>query len=69
MNLTEIDTMQELRQWVKENMPNAIVVDCDDEVIIQTLIDSLFEKIGTAKVLAFISSISFSLFSAIFFFI
>ena len=36
MNLAEIDTIQELRQWVEENMPNALVVNCDDEVVIQT---------------------------------
>jgi hypothetical protein len=36
MNLTEIDTIQDLTEWVKENLPNAIVVDCDDEIVIQT---------------------------------
>ena len=36
MQLQEIDTIQELREWVKENMPNALVVDCDDEVGLQT---------------------------------
>jgi hypothetical protein len=36
VKLAEIDTIQELREWVKENMPNALVVDCDDEIVIQT---------------------------------
>jgi len=36
MQLQEIDTIQDLREWVKDNLPNAIVVDCDDEVVIQT---------------------------------
>lgn len=33
--LNAIDTIQDLREWVKENFPNALVVDADDEVIIQ----------------------------------
>jgi hypothetical protein len=33
--LNAVDTIQDLREWVKENFPNALVVDADDEVIIQ----------------------------------
>jgi len=33
--LNTVDTIQDLREWVKENFPNALVVDADDEVIIQ----------------------------------
>lgn len=36
MQLQEIDTIQDLREWVKDNLPKAIVVDCDDEIVIQT---------------------------------
>jgi hypothetical protein len=36
VKLQEIDTIQDLREWVKDNLPNAIVVDCDDEIVIQT---------------------------------
>lgn len=36
MQLQEIDTIQDLREWVKHNLPDAIVVDCDDEIVIQT---------------------------------
>ena len=33
--LNTVDTIQDLREWVAENFPNALVVDADDEVIIQ----------------------------------
>jgi hypothetical protein len=35
MTINEIETIQDLRVWFKENFEKALVVDCDDEVIVQ----------------------------------
>lgn len=42
MNLTEVDTIQDLREWVADNMPGAEVrIDSDGAIVIHTnLIDT-----------------------------
>jgi hypothetical protein len=34
MNLQEIDTIQDLREWVKENLPKAYIESTESEVVI-----------------------------------
>ncbi len=36
MELTEVDTIQDLREWAQEHMKNALVVETEGEIIIQT---------------------------------
>lgn len=37
MNLQEIDTIQDLREWVEENMPGArLTVDSAGDIVIHT---------------------------------
>ena len=37
MNLTEVDTIQDLREWVADNMQGAeVTVDMEGEVVIST---------------------------------
>jgi hypothetical protein len=36
MKLQEIDTLQDLKLWVKENMPGALIVETEGEIVIQT---------------------------------
>jgi len=36
MNLDEIDTLNELEEWVKENMPGAKVEEGDGGIVIHT---------------------------------
>lgn len=36
MQLQEIDTIQDLRLWVAENMPGATVIQGEDGIVIQT---------------------------------
>lgn len=36
MNLRGIDTIQELFEWVRENLPNALLVETEEEIVIQT---------------------------------
>jgi hypothetical protein len=36
MQLQEIDTLQDLILWAKENMPSALIVETEGEIIIQT---------------------------------
>lgn len=38
--LQEIDTIQELVEWAKENMPNALIVETEGEIVIQTGLQS-----------------------------
>jgi PHP family Zn ribbon phosphoesterase len=40
MQLQEIDTLQDLRLWVEENMPSALIVETEGEIIIQTGLES-----------------------------
>jgi len=40
MKLQEIDTIQELRLWVSENMPGATVVEGESGVVILTNLES-----------------------------
>lgn len=49
MNLGEIDTIQDLKLWVKENMPGAMVEEGEGGIIIRTNLGSamggyLFER-------------------------
>lgn len=36
MNLTEVDTIQDLCEWAREHMQGALVVETEGEIIIQT---------------------------------
>jgi hypothetical protein len=36
MQLQEIDTLQELTKWAQENMPGALIVETEGEIVIQT---------------------------------
>jgi hypothetical protein len=36
MQLQEIDTLQDLILWAKENMPGALIVETEGEIVIQT---------------------------------
>jgi hypothetical protein len=36
MQIQEIDTLQDLILWAKENMPGALIVETEGEIIIQT---------------------------------
>ena len=36
MNLSEIDTLNELKEWVKENMPGAEVEEGEGGIVIHT---------------------------------
>jgi hypothetical protein len=37
MNLTEVDTIQDLKQWVADNMPGArLTVDSAGDIVIHT---------------------------------
>ena len=40
MQLQEIDTLQDLMQWVEENIPGALIVETEGEIIIQTGLES-----------------------------
>jgi hypothetical protein len=40
MQLQEIDTLQDLILWAKENMPGALIVETEGEIIIQTGLES-----------------------------
>jgi hypothetical protein len=40
MQLQEIDTLQDLILWAKENMPSALIVETEGEIIIQTGLES-----------------------------
>jgi hypothetical protein len=40
MKLQEIDTIQELRAWVNENMPGAIVDESESGIVINTNLGS-----------------------------
>lgn len=40
MQLQEIDTLQDLKVWVKENMQGALIVETEGEIIIQTGLQS-----------------------------
>jgi hypothetical protein len=36
MKIQEIDTLQDLILWARENMPGALIVETEGEIIIQT---------------------------------
>ena len=36
MNLSEIDTLNELKEWIKENMPGAEVKEGEGGIVIHT---------------------------------
>ena len=36
MQLSEIDTIEDLKEWLWETMPGAIIVETEGEIIIQT---------------------------------
>ena len=36
MKTNEIDTLNDLVEWAKENMPNALIVETEGEIVIQT---------------------------------
>ena len=36
MQLQEIDTLQDLIEWAKENMSGALIVETEGEIVIQT---------------------------------
>ena len=36
MTMQEIDTLQDLKLWTRENMPGALVVETEGEIVIQT---------------------------------
>lgn len=40
MRLQEVDTLQELIEWAKENMPDALIVETEGEIVIQTGLQS-----------------------------
>jgi hypothetical protein len=40
MQLQEIDTIQDLILWAKKNMPSALIVETEGEIIIQTGLES-----------------------------
>ena len=40
MKLQEVDTIQELIEWAKENMPDALIVETEGEIVIQTGLQS-----------------------------
>jgi hypothetical protein len=40
MKLQEIDTLQDLKVWLEENMPGALIVETEGEIIIQTGLES-----------------------------
>jgi hypothetical protein len=40
MKLQEVDTIQELIEWAKENMPDALIVETENEIVIQTGLQS-----------------------------
>jgi hypothetical protein len=53
LSLSEVDTIQELKEWVSENMPGAIVEE-DGEIVIRTGLGSsmggyLYEKEGESE--------------------
>ena len=40
MMLQEVDTIQDLIEWAKENMPDALIVETEGEIVIQTGLQS-----------------------------
>lgn len=40
MKLQEVDTIQELIEWTRENMPDALIVETEGEIVIQTGLQS-----------------------------
>jgi len=40
MKLQEVDTLQELIEWARENMSNALIVETEGEIVIQTGLQS-----------------------------
>lgn len=40
MNLSDIDTLNELEEWIKENMPGAKVEEGEDGIVIHTNLTS-----------------------------
>lgn len=40
MMLQEIDTIQDLIEWARENMPEALIVETEGEIVIQTGLQS-----------------------------
>jgi hypothetical protein len=40
MQLQEVDTIQDLILWAKKNMPSALIVETEGEIIIQTGLES-----------------------------
>jgi hypothetical protein len=40
MKLQEVDTIQELIEWARENMPDALIVETEGEIVIQTGLQS-----------------------------
>jgi hypothetical protein len=40
MKLQEVDTIQELVEWTRENMPDALIVETEGEIVIQTGLQS-----------------------------
>ena len=40
MQLQEVDTIQDLIEWAKENMPDALIVETEGEIVIQTGLQS-----------------------------
>ena len=51
LSLSEVDTIQELKEWVSENMPGAIVEEGEGGIVIRTNLGAamggyLYEKEG-----------------------
>lgn len=40
MQLQEVDTIQDLVKWGKENLPGALIVETEGEIVIQTGLQS-----------------------------
>lgn len=40
MRLEEVDTVRDLMEWARENMPHALIVETEGEIIIQTRLQS-----------------------------
>jgi len=40
MKLQEVDTIQELIEWARESMPDALIVETEGEIVIQTGLQS-----------------------------
>ncbi len=40
MKMQEVDTIEDLRKWAAENMPGALIVETEGEIVIQTGLQS-----------------------------